>query len=64
MLTCVVRLTFLTTQDQIKFEQLFRSAVGSEQALEGTKARDILLRSKLSPDVLSTIWYPLPSETS
>ena len=52
----LVRLTFLTTQDQIKFEQLFRSAVGSEQALEGGKARDILLRSKLSPGVLSQIW--------
>jgi hypothetical protein len=57
--TDIVRLTFLTTQDQIKFEQLFRSAVGSEQALEGQKARDILLRSKLSPGVLSQIWYVL-----
>jgi hypothetical protein len=53
----LVRLTFLTTQDQIKFEQLFRSAVGNEQALDGGKARDILLRSKLSPNVLSQIWY-------
>jgi actin cytoskeleton-regulatory complex protein PAN1 len=55
----VVRLTFITTQDQIKFEQLFRSAVGSEQALEGEKARDILLKSKLNANVLSQIWYAL-----
>jgi len=53
----LVRLTFLTTQDQIKFEQLFRSAAGNEQALDGPKARDILLRSKLNPNVLSQIWF-------
>jgi len=43
----------------MKFEQLFRSAVGNEQALEGDKARDILLRSKLNPGLLSQIWYAL-----
>ena len=31
-----IRLSFLTAQDQAKFEQLFKSAVGDEQALDGT----------------------------
>ena len=30
-----IRLSFLTAQDQAKFEQLFKSAVGDEQALDG-----------------------------
>ena len=30
-----IRLSFLTAQDQAKFEQLFKSAVGDAQALEG-----------------------------
>ena len=47
----------MTSQDQMKFEQLFRSAVGNEQAIDGEKARDILLRSKLNANVLSQIWY-------
>ena len=32
-----IRLSFLTVQDQAKFEQLFKSAVGDGQALSGTK---------------------------
>ena len=68
-----IRLSFITAQDQAKFEQLFKSAVGDGQALSGRsvrihlfinadrptgdKARDLLLRSKLSGDVLSQIWY-------
>ena len=32
-----IRLSFLTAQDQAKFEQLFKSAVGDGQALDGTK---------------------------
>ncbi|KAI9887034.1 MAG: actin organization and endocytosis protein [Watsoniomyces obsoletus] len=51
-----IRLSFITVQDQAKFEQLFKSAVGDGQALSGEKARDLLLRSKLPGDVLSQIW--------
>lgn len=51
-----IRLSFITAQDQAKFEQLFKSAVGSAQALSGDQARDLLLRSKLSGDALSHIW--------
>ena len=32
-----IRLSFLTAQDQAKFEQLFKSAVGDGQALDGKK---------------------------
>ena len=52
-----IRLSFITAQDQAKFEELFKSAVGSEQALSGDKARELLLRSKLPGDTLSQIWY-------
>jgi len=52
-----VRLSFITADDQAKFEQLFKSAVGNDGALSGDKARDLLLRSKLSGDALSQIWY-------
>lgn len=52
-----IRLSFITAQDQAKFEQLFKSAVGNGQALSGDKAKDLLLRSKLSGDALSHIWY-------
>ncbi|KAI9832393.1 MAG: hypothetical protein M1819_004381 [Sarea resinae] len=51
-----IRLSFLTAQDQAKFEQLFKSAVGNGQALSGEKAKDLLLRSKLTGDALSQIW--------
>lgn len=51
-----IRLSFITAQDQAKFEQLFKSAVGSAQALSGDQARDLLLRSKLPGDALSHIW--------
>ncbi|KAL5121920.1 actin organization and endocytosis protein [Pleosporales sp. CAS-2024a] len=51
-----IRLSFITVQDQAKFEQLFKSAVGSAQALSGDQARDLLLRSKLSGDALGHIW--------
>ena len=30
-----IRLSFLTAQDQAKFEQLFKSAIGNDQALSG-----------------------------
>ncbi|KAK8203043.1 hypothetical protein IWZ01DRAFT_516059 [Phyllosticta capitalensis] len=51
-----IRLSFITAQDQAKFEQLFKSAVGNGQAMSGEQARDILMRSKLSGDALAQIW--------
>ncbi|KAH0551740.1 hypothetical protein GP486_007042, partial [Trichoglossum hirsutum] len=51
-----MRLSFITAQDQAKFEQLFKSAVGEGHALSGEQARDLLLRSKLDGDTLSQIW--------
>lgn len=52
-----IRLSFITAQDQAKFETLFKSAVGTAQALSGDQARDLLMRSKLPGDALSHIWY-------
>ena len=51
-----IRLSFITAQDQAKFEQLFKSAVGEGQTLSGDKSRDLLMRSKLDGDSLSQIW--------
>ncbi|OAT02183.1 actin cytoskeleton-regulatory complex protein PAN1 [Blastomyces dermatitidis ER-3] len=51
-----MRLSFITAQDQAKFEQLFKSAVGNNQALDGETAKDLLMRSKLSGSDLSKIW--------
>lgn len=51
-----IRLSFITAQDQAKFEQLFKSAVGDAQAMSGDQARDLLLRSKLTGDALGHIW--------
>ena len=51
-----IRLSFITAQDQAKFEQLFKSAVGNGGALSGDQARDILMRSKLGGNDLSNIW--------
>jgi hypothetical protein len=51
-----IRLSFITAQDQAKFEQLFKSAVGDGQTLSGDKARDLLMRSKLDGNALSQIW--------
>jgi epidermal growth factor receptor substrate 15 len=53
-----IRLSFITAQDQAKFETLFKSAVGDGQTtMTGEKARDLLLRSRLDGDSLSHIWY-------
>lgn len=52
-----IRLSFITATDQAKFEQLFKSAVGEGQALSGDQAKELLMRSKLSGDVLGHIWY-------
>ncbi|CAK7232050.1 actin organization and endocytosis protein [Sporothrix bragantina] len=52
-----IRLSFITAQDQAKFETLFKSAVGESQTtMSGEKARDLLLRSRLDGDSLSQIW--------
>jgi hypothetical protein len=51
-----MRLSFITASDQAKFEQLFKSATGNEQALSSDKARDLLLRSKLDGNSLAQIW--------
>ena len=51
-----IRLSFITAPDQAKFEQLFKSAVGTSQAMSGDQARDLLMRSKLSGDDLAHVW--------
>ena len=51
-----IRLSFLTATDQAKFEQLFKSAVGDGQALDGEKVKDLLIRSKLPGSDLMKIW--------
>ncbi|KAI1425957.1 hypothetical protein F5Y12DRAFT_314594 [Xylaria sp. FL1777] len=52
-----IRLSFITAQDQAKFETLFKSAVGEKNStMSGEKARDLLLRSRLDGDSLSHIW--------
>ncbi|CRK41052.1 hypothetical protein BN1708_016854, partial [Verticillium longisporum] len=52
-----VRLSFITAQDQAKFETLFTSAVGDDSTtMSGDKARDLLMRSRLDGDSLSHIW--------
>ena len=51
-----IRLSFITVQDQAKFEQLFKSAVGDSKTMDGDKARDLLMRSKLAGADLSKIW--------
>lgn len=58
-----IRLSFITAQDQAKFETLFKSAVGDGQTLSGEKSRDLLLRSKLDGNSLSQIWYGLMRNT-
>lgn len=52
-----MRLSFISLADQVKFEGLFRTAVGpGEQSVSGEAARDILLRSGLLPVTLAEIW--------
>lgn len=52
-----IRLSFITAQDQAKFETLFKSAVGDgSMTMSGEKARDLLMRSRLDGDSLSLIW--------
>ncbi|EGW33481.1 uncharacterized protein SPAPADRAFT_135776 [Spathaspora passalidarum NRRL Y-27907] len=52
-----IRLSFITAEDQKKFEHLFRTAVPKgEQAIGGDAASNILLRSGLPPVTLAEIW--------
>ncbi|KAL9101363.1 MAG: hypothetical protein Q9163_003365 [Psora crenata] len=51
-----IRLSFLTATDQAKFEQLFKSAVGEGQSLDGETCKELLLRSKLPGSDLVRIW--------
>ncbi|KAA8913511.1 actin cytoskeleton-regulatory complex protein pan1 [Sphaerosporella brunnea] len=51
-----IRLSFITSDDQAKFEQLFKAAVGGEQALSGDRARTILMKSNLPATDLHMIW--------
>lgn len=37
-----IRLSFITAQDQAKFEQLFKSAVGDNKTMDGGSLRDLL----------------------
>lgn len=52
-----IRLSFITAEEQTKFEHLFRTAVlKGENSISGDAARDILLRSGLQPVTLAEIW--------
>ena len=52
-----IRLSFITIDDQKKFEHLFRTAVPKgELTITGDSASNILLRSGLSPVTLAEIW--------
>ncbi|KAI5798175.1 hypothetical protein FPQ18DRAFT_420102 [Pyronema domesticum] len=51
-----VRLSFVTQDDQTKFEQLFKAAVDNGQALSGDRARTILMKSGLPASDLHQIW--------
>jgi hypothetical protein len=52
-----IRLSFISSQDQLKYEDLFRSAVSKgSNSLSADAARDILMRSNLQPTQLARIW--------
>src|ERR1700722_17644774 len=56
-----LRLSFITTKDQVLFTQLFKSAVGKETTLSGDTARDMLWQSGLDASTLSCIWLVFAS---
>jgi hypothetical protein len=58
-----IRLSFITAQDQSKFETLFKSAVGDGSTMSGDKARDLLIRSRLDGDSLSHIWWVVTGQS-
>lgn len=52
-----IRLSFITAEDQKKFEHLFRTAVPKgESTISGESASNVLLRSGLQPVTLAEIW--------
>ena len=52
-----MRLSFITAEDQKKFEHLFRTAVPKgESTISGELALNIMLRSGLTPVTLADIW--------
>ena len=52
-----MRLSFITAQDQAKFETLFRSVVtNGSNTVSGANCRKILMRSGLPPSQLAKIW--------
>lgn len=52
-----IRLSFITAEDQKKFEHLFRTAVPKgDTSISGDSASNILLRSGLPPVTLAEIW--------
>ncbi|SSD59433.1 uncharacterized protein SCODWIG_01194 [Saccharomycodes ludwigii] len=51
------RLSFITMEDQAKFETLFRSKVPiGSNTISGDECRDILMKSGLQPQQLARIW--------
>ncbi|GME75504.1 unnamed protein product [[Candida] boidinii] len=52
-----IRLSFITAKDQDRFEHIFRAYVPvGETAIEGSAARDILMKSHLTASKLADIW--------
>lgn len=52
-----IRLSFITAQDQAKFETLFRSSVPKgSNTISGNNCRNILMRSGVPPSKLANIW--------
>ena len=52
-----MRLSFITAQDQAKFETLFRAVVkNSSNTISGADCRSILMKSGLQPTQLAKIW--------
>ncbi|KTW32429.1 uncharacterized protein T551_00519 [Pneumocystis jirovecii RU7] len=51
-----MRLSFVTSSDQARFEDIFRSAVGENIVISGEIAKSIMSKSCLTPSVLAKIW--------
>ncbi|SCU89089.1 LADA_0E13630g1_1 [Lachancea dasiensis] len=52
-----MRLSFMTANDQAKFETLFRSSVPrGSNTISGNSCRSILMKSGVSPTLLARIW--------
>lgn len=52
-----IRLSFISEEDQYKFQALFLSLLkGNEKTIRGESARNLLLKSGLSSNVLANVW--------